>query len=90
MLAAFERAGLRPVKVVFWNSLFTTFVEHVLMKLGEAALGRQKPAGKGQQSDSAPAHVAEGVAREIRARRRVRKQLRPGSPVYLASWPSPC
>jgi len=26
----------------------------------------------------------EGVAREIRARRRMRKQLRPGSPVYLA------
>lgn len=25
-----------------------------------------------------------GVAREIRARRRIRRQLRPGSPVYLA------
>jgi hypothetical protein len=30
-------------------------------------------------------HAApQGVAREIRARRRVRGQLRPGSPVYLA------
>jgi ubiquinone/menaquinone biosynthesis C-methylase UbiE len=42
VLAAFERAGLRPVKVVFWNSVFTSFVEHVLMKLGEAAIGRTK------------------------------------------------
>lgn len=29
-------------------------------------------------------HPSDGVAREIRARRRVRGQLRPGSPVYLA------
>ncbi len=81
VLAAFERAGLRPVKVIFWNSLFTTFVEHVLMKLGEAVLGRgskkpTKPAAAGSQ----PA----GIAREIRARRRMRGQLRPGSPVYYA------
>lgn len=100
VLAAFERAGLRPVKVVFWNSLFTTFVEHVLMKLGEAILGRVKgddaarsrPAHRSALPDSidlppstlrarpAPA----GVAREIRARRRIRSRLRPGSPVYLA------
>lgn len=83
VLAAFARAGLRPVKVVFWNSLFTTFVEHVLMKLGEAALGRRP-----QPSEHAKPAAAEpqpaGVAREIRARRRVRKQLRPGSPVYHA------
>lgn len=100
VLAAFERAGLRPVRVVFWNSLFTTFVEHVLMKLGEAALGRVR---RGEAAASAPAHeaavpdrgdllsaasqpqgAAAGVAREIRARRRIRRQLRPGSPVYLA------
>lgn len=89
VLAAFERAGLRPVKVVFWNSLFTTFVEHVLMKLGEALLGRQKVKGEGQkaaelQPSSALSPQPSGVAREIRARRRMRKQLRPGSPVYLA------
>jgi ubiquinone/menaquinone biosynthesis C-methylase UbiE len=42
VLAAMQRAGLRPVKVVFWNSVFTSFVEHVVMKLGEAALGRMK------------------------------------------------
>ncbi|HWQ16123.1 MAG TPA: class I SAM-dependent methyltransferase [Roseiflexaceae bacterium] len=40
VLAAFERAGLRPVKVLFWNSVVTSFVEHVLMKLGEAVFGR--------------------------------------------------
>ena len=76
--AAFVRAGLRPVKVVFWNSLFTTFVEHVLMKVGEAFLGRtrtRKPPGQ-------PAPV--GTAREIRARQRVREHLRPGSLVYRA------
>jgi ubiquinone/menaquinone biosynthesis C-methylase UbiE/uncharacterized protein YbaR (Trm112 family) len=87
VLAAFERAGLRPVKVVFWNSLFTTFVEHVLMKLGEAILGSQK--GKGKKADAVaitavPGASADGVAREIRARRRMRKQLNPGSPVYWA------
>jgi ubiquinone/menaquinone biosynthesis C-methylase UbiE len=42
VVAAMARAGLRPVKVVFWNSVFTSFVEHVLMKLGEAALGRAR------------------------------------------------
>jgi ubiquinone/menaquinone biosynthesis C-methylase UbiE len=40
VLDAMRQAGLRPVKIVFWNSVFTSFVEHVLMKLGEAVLGR--------------------------------------------------
>jgi ubiquinone/menaquinone biosynthesis C-methylase UbiE len=83
VLAAFERAGLRPVRVIFWNSLFTTFVEHVLMKLGEAALARQKAKGAQRQAGDAQP-VADGIAREIRARRRIRSQLRPGSPVYYA------
>lgn len=83
VLAAFERAGLRPVRVIFWNSLFTTFVEHVLMKLGEAILGRGR-GGQGQKAASDAQAPADGTAREIRARRRVRRQLRPGSPVYLA------
>ncbi|NTV63692.1 MAG: methyltransferase domain-containing protein, partial [Oscillochloris sp.] len=88
VLAAFERAGLRPVRVIFWNSLFTTFVEHVLMKLGEAVMGRMKAEGGRRRpadpkpdhnhSDashsppSAPRPSADGVAREIRARRRMR------------------
>ncbi len=59
--AAFARAGLRPVKVVFWNSLFTTFVEHVLMKLGEAVVGRGSsdqpgdPAAASSPTDAPPA-----------------------------------
>jgi ubiquinone/menaquinone biosynthesis C-methylase UbiE/uncharacterized protein YbaR (Trm112 family) len=88
VLAAFERAGLRPVQVVFWNSLFTTFVEHVLMKLGEAVMGRQKAKGRRQpdtqHSTLNTQHSADGIAREIRARRRMRSQLRPGSLVYYA------
>ncbi|MEI8308095.1 MAG: methyltransferase domain-containing protein [Chloroflexales bacterium] len=84
VLAAFERAGLRPVRVIFWNSLFTTFVEHVLMKLGEAVMGRQEAKGKPQPSALSPQPSADGIAREIRARRRIRSQLRPGSPVYYA------
>ncbi|MCS6882964.1 MAG: class I SAM-dependent methyltransferase [Oscillochloridaceae bacterium] len=87
VLAAFERAGLRPVKVVFWNSLFTTFVEHVLMKLGEAALGRAPAPLDNAASEPDPAasgSPVSGVVREIRARRRIRRRLRPGSPVYLA------
>lgn len=82
VLAAFERAGLRPVRIIFWNSLFTTFVEHVLMKLGEAVLGRrQKTRAKSQETT---ASAPDGIAREIRARRRMRSHLRPGSPVYYA------
>jgi ubiquinone/menaquinone biosynthesis C-methylase UbiE/uncharacterized protein YbaR (Trm112 family) len=89
VLAAFERAGLRPVKVVFWNSLFTTFVEHVLMKLGEAALGRAPaprggpPAAQAPRDPATPA-TSNGVVREIRARQRLRRHLRPGGPVHLA------
>ena len=70
------------------------------MKLGEAALGRVRrgeaaasaPAHEAAVPDrgdllsaaSQPQGAAAGVAREIRARRRIRRQLRPGSPVYLA------
>lgn len=106
VLAAFRRAGLRPVKVVFWNSLFTTFVEHVLMKLGEAALARQARDEGRKTKDQAPTPEPDvtslpsdndlasslvlgpsspaGIAREIRARRRIRGQLRRSSPVYWA------
>lgn len=100
VLAAFERAGLRPVKVVFWNSVFTSFVEHVLMKLGEAALARRPTTrlgvrrgaeGKtGRQGDKetgpAPnaAQSSSGTAREIRARRKMRGMLNTRGPVYYA------
>jgi ubiquinone/menaquinone biosynthesis C-methylase UbiE/uncharacterized protein YbaR (Trm112 family) len=52
VLDAMAQAGLRPVKVVFWNSVFTSFVEHVLMKLGEAALGRQRSRFNLQRSEA--------------------------------------
>src|SRR5215212_11050347 len=42
VLDAMQQAGLRPVRIVFWNSVFTSFVEHVLMKLGEVVLGRRQ------------------------------------------------
>lgn len=95
--AAFARAGLRPVKVIFWNSLFTTFVEHVLMKLGEALLGRKakdggrKPAPatptsaiEAPSSAHPPAPPADGTAREIRARQRMRARLTSRGPIYYA------
>jgi len=78
VLKAFERAGLKPVKVVFWNSVFTSFVEHVVMKLGEAWAGRAKPADAANKS----AAISAGTDREIRARRRLRKSLNPRSPIY--------
>ncbi|MFM2031829.1 MAG: hypothetical protein RLZZ297_594 [Chloroflexota bacterium] len=85
VLAAFERAGLKPVKVVFWNSVFTSFVEHVLMKLGEAWAGRNKPS-----SGKASAVISDGTDREIRARRRLRGSLdRKGGLYYflmLVTW----
>jgi SAM-dependent methyltransferase len=79
VLDAMHGAGLRPVRVVFWNSLFTTFVEHVLMKLGEALLGRARGAAK---PASAAAPAASGTQRELRARRRLRGQLERKSAVY--------
>ncbi len=83
VLAAFERAGLKPVKVVFWNSVFTSFVEHVLMKLGEAWAGRNKAGAQTAKS----AVISDGTDREIRARRRLRKQLdRKGSIYYLLAF----
>lgn len=96
VLAAMQRAGLRPVKVVFWNSVFTSFVEHVLMKLGEALLGGKKQAPKqhqvpihdapGASNGSSPVatQVSTGTAREIRARRRMRNYLDRRSPIYYA------
>jgi ubiquinone/menaquinone biosynthesis C-methylase UbiE len=93
VLAAFERAGLRPVKVVFWNSVFTSFVEHVLMKLGEAVVGRktgsrspdQRPAAGEHPlvtGDAAEPSASEGTDREIRARRRLRGRLGRRGAVY--------
>jgi ubiquinone/menaquinone biosynthesis C-methylase UbiE len=77
--SAMRTAGLRPVRVVFWNSLFTTFVEHVLMKLGEAAFGRTRRAAA---SSSTPR--ANGTQRELRARQRIRGRLGQRGPLYYA------
>lgn len=88
VLAAVQRANLRPVRVVFWNSLFTTFVEHVLMKLGEAMLGRSKRHADGQQAAEAQprpaAALTDGTQREIRARQRLRGHLGRRGAVYYA------
>lgn len=92
VLAAFERAGLRPVKVVFWNSVFTSFVEHVLMKLGEAALARRPTTDNRRpkkEEFSNPSSVvgrqsSDGAAREIRARQKMRGMLHTRGPVYYA------
>jgi ubiquinone/menaquinone biosynthesis C-methylase UbiE len=79
--AAMQRAGLQPVEVVFWNSMFTTFVEHVLMKLGEVLLGRMRRV-RAAGGPAAPGGSA-GTAREIRARRSARHRLeRRGSFFY--------
>jgi hypothetical protein len=89
-----QQAGLRPVRVVFWNSVFTSFVEHVLMKLGEAALGRRtKDEGRGTAGDDAPRNLSssasglpssEGTHREIRARQRMRGRLERRGPSFYA------
>ncbi len=76
--AAIERAGLRVVRVVFWNSVFTSFVEHVLMKLGEALLGRRRRASTRSKV------VTDGTAREIRARHLMRNRLTTRGASYYA------
>jgi len=82
VLDAMRQAGLRPVKIVFWNSVFTSFVEHVLMKLGEALLGRLKAERRTLKSKRPALHPSsfilgpsDGTDREIRARQRIRTHL---------------
>jgi ubiquinone/menaquinone biosynthesis C-methylase UbiE len=86
VLDAVQQAGLRPVRTVFWNSLFTTFVEHVLMKLGEAILGKgPRATGQGPGLDREEgATVSVGAAREIRARKRMKGQLERRGAAYYA------
>jgi ubiquinone/menaquinone biosynthesis C-methylase UbiE len=94
VLDAMQQAGLRPVRIVFWNSVFTSFVEHVLMKLGEAALGRKT---KDESPKTKDAHTSDnlsslvlgpsstdGTHREIRARQRMRRRLERRGPAYYA------
>ena len=86
VVEAIEQAGMRPVRVVFWNTLLTTFVEHVLMKLGEALLGKAKQNKTKHPQPSAtpePTTPPEKVgAREIRARQRMRGYLHKKGVVY--------
>ena len=82
VVAAFDRAGLRVVRVRFWNTVFTSFVEHVLMKLGEAALAGRRGAGSRNDGASGSTGASAGTQREIVARQRIRRQLTPRSPVY--------
>ncbi|GAB4113374.1 MAG: class I SAM-dependent methyltransferase [Roseiflexaceae bacterium] len=82
VLAAMDRAGLKPVKVVFWNSVFTSFVEHVVMKLGEALLGRARRQKQAAPTPEAGYVVSDGTAREITARRKMRGMLTSRGPVY--------
>jgi ubiquinone/menaquinone biosynthesis C-methylase UbiE len=84
VLDAMDQAGLRLVKVVFWNSVFTTFVEHVLMKLGEAVLGRRTEKSISQSSVLDTQSSTDGTDREIRARRRVRTRLERRGLTYYA------
>jgi ubiquinone/menaquinone biosynthesis C-methylase UbiE len=89
VLDAMRHAGLRPARIVFWNSVFTSFVEHVLMKLGEAVLGRttndQRPTTSRQRNkETGRQRTTDGTDREIRARRRVRERLERRGPAYYA------
>ncbi len=85
VVAALERAGMRVVEVRFWNTVITSFVEHVLMKLGEALIARGRgPKQAEPAQDGGGVRATEGTQREIVARRRIRHQLTPRSPVYWA------
>ncbi len=84
---AMTRAGLRPVRVIFWNTVFTTFVEHVLMKLGEVAFGRtnaDRKTGNPQPIASAGEPGTSGTQREIQARRHMRRYLDRRGLIYYA------
>jgi hypothetical protein len=70
--------------------VITSFVEHVLMKLGEALIARGRAGGNDAATGSSRLNPAiepsEGAQREIVARRRIRHQLTPRSPVYWALY----
>ncbi len=87
--AALQRAGMRVVEVRFWNTVITSFVEHVLMKLGEAALSRGRGSevrgqANGERAEASKVAPGSGTQREIVARQRMRHRLTPRSPVYWA------
>ena len=80
VVAALERSGMRVVEVRFWNTVITSFVEHVLMKLGEAVIAASRKGKRG--SASIAPEVSSGTQREIVARQRLRSRLNPRSPVF--------
>lgn len=84
VLEAIDQSGMRPVRIVFWNSLFTTLVEHVVMKLGEALLGSRKSQKTMQASPATPTSEPTVGAREIRARQRMRGFLERKGAMYYA------
>lgn len=86
---ALRAAGLRPIRVVFWNTLFTTFVEHVLMKLGEVMVGGRRQSSSLRSAPNAASgreHSDQPIigAREIRARQRMRRLVNRRGLVYYA------
>ncbi len=85
VVAALERSGMRVVEVRFWNTVITSFVEHVVMKLGEAVIARNR-AAKAAATAAPQVETSEGTQRELVARRRIRHQLNPRSPVYWALY----
>ncbi len=80
VVAALERSGMRVVEVRFWNTVITSFVEHVLMKLGEAVIAASRKGNRG--AASAAPEVSSGTQREIVARQSLRSRLNPRSPVF--------
>lgn len=79
VVEAMTMAGLRPVRVVYWNTVFTSFVEHVVMKLGEVAFGRHA-----KQAVRSETTASVGTQREIRARQHMRKWLERKGLSYFA------
>ncbi len=85
VLEVMAQAGLKPVKVVFWNSLFTTFVEHLVMKLGEVVFGRSpKRTPEVGPTSAAQAPPEKHLCKELRARQRLRQQITKRSLTYFA------
>ncbi len=67
--AVLEWCGFRVEKVVFWNGLFQSLIENLLMKLGEAAIrkvsgrGSARSGGVGQGQDAVRASMRGRLAR---------------------------
>lgn len=75
--AALKECGWRVEKVIFWNGLFQSLIENLLVKLGESAIRRVR-------ARRAPSEAPEAGSGEDALRSSIRNRLATRGPAYRA------